>query len=173
MEGRSLTEDEMEAKFIALKEEFFQDLEIKLGESAKIKSISKQVKANQDLNNAQQSVIQNHIIEINDLKEMVENHDQKHTDSNLSIIDLKEKATGFENENAEFRDLIKNQSDTNTAQQEAIENHFSEFDDVKENLEDFGEELVKNQSVIQMKVQAQIANLHSDVPSKYGSFLLI
>ena len=30
MEGRSLTEDEMEAKFIALKEEFFQDLEIKL-----------------------------------------------------------------------------------------------------------------------------------------------
>ena len=43
MEGRSLTEDEMEAKFTALKEEFFQDLEIKLGESAKIKSIENQL----------------------------------------------------------------------------------------------------------------------------------
>ena len=172
MEGRSLTEDEMEAKFTALKEEFFQDLEIKLGESAKIKSISKQVKANQDLNTAQQSVIENHNIEINDLKEMVENHDQKHTDSNLSIIDLKENATGFENEHTEFRDLIKNQSDTNTAQHEAIENNFGEFDDVKENLEDLGEELVKNQSVIQMKIQAQIANLHPPI-SHHGSFLLI
>ena len=30
MEGRSLTEDEIEAKFTAFKEEFFQDLEIKL-----------------------------------------------------------------------------------------------------------------------------------------------
>ena len=43
MEGRSLTEDEMEAKFTALKEEFFQDLEIKLGESAKIKLIENQL----------------------------------------------------------------------------------------------------------------------------------
>ena len=126
----------------------------------------------QDINTAQQSVIQNHVIEFNDLKEMVENHDQKHTDSNLSIIDLKEKATGFENEHAEFRDLIKSQSDTNTAQQEAIENHFGEFDDVKENLEDFGEELAKNQSVIQMKIQAQTANLHPPI-SHHGSFLLI
>ena len=134
--------------------------------------VSKQIKANQDLNTAQKSVIQNHIIEFNDLKEMVENHDQKHTDSNLSIIDLKEKATGFENEHAEFRDLIKSQSDTNTAQQEAIENHFGEFDDVKENLEDFGEELAKNQSVIQMKIQAQIANLHPSI-THHGSFLLI
>ena len=134
--------------------------------------VSKQIKANQDLNTAQKSVIQNHIIEFNDLKEMVENHDQKHTDSNLSIIDLKEKATGFENEHAEFRDLIKSQSDTNTAQQEAIENHFGEFDDVKENLEDFGEELAKNQSVIQMKIQAQIVNLHPSI-THHGSFLLI
>ena len=134
--------------------------------------VSEQIKANQDLNTAQQSVIQNHVIEINDLKEMVENHDQTHTDSNLSIIDLKEKATGFENERAEFRDLIENQSDTNTAQQEAIENHFSDFDDIKENLEDFGEELAKNQSVIQMKIQAQISNLQPPI-SHQGSFLFI
>jgi len=39
MEGRSLTEDKMEAKFTALKEEFFQDLEIKLRKSPQIKSI--------------------------------------------------------------------------------------------------------------------------------------
>ena len=69
MEGRSLTEDEMEAKFTALKEEFFQDLEIKLGK--------------------------------------------------------------------------------------------------------FGEELVKNQSVIQRKIQAQISNLHYPPISHHGSFLLI
>ena len=43
MEGRSLTEDEMEAKFTALKEEFFQELEIKLGKSPKIKSIENQL----------------------------------------------------------------------------------------------------------------------------------
>ena len=43
MEGKSLTEDEMEAKFNALKEEFFQDLEIKLGKSPKIKSIENQL----------------------------------------------------------------------------------------------------------------------------------
>ena len=43
MEGKSLTEDEMEAKFNALKEEFFQDLEIKLGKSPKIKSIEDQL----------------------------------------------------------------------------------------------------------------------------------
>ena len=43
MEGRCLTEDEMEAKFTALKEEFFQDLEIKLGKSPKIKSIENQL----------------------------------------------------------------------------------------------------------------------------------
>ena len=43
MEGRSLTEDEMEAKFTALKEEFFQELEIKLGQSPKIKSIENQL----------------------------------------------------------------------------------------------------------------------------------
>ena len=44
MEARSLTEDEIEAKFTALKQEFFQDLEIKLGESAKIKSIENQLR---------------------------------------------------------------------------------------------------------------------------------
>ena len=43
MEGKSLTEEEMEAKFNALKEEFFQDLEIKLGKSPKIKSIENQL----------------------------------------------------------------------------------------------------------------------------------
>ena len=43
MEGRSLTEDEIEAKFTALKEEFFQELEIKLGKSPKIKSIENQL----------------------------------------------------------------------------------------------------------------------------------
>ena len=43
MEGRSLTENEMEAKFTALKEEFFQDLEIKLGKSPKIKAIENQL----------------------------------------------------------------------------------------------------------------------------------
>ena len=44
MEGRSLTEDELEAKFTALKEEFFQDLEIKLAQSPKIKSIDSQLR---------------------------------------------------------------------------------------------------------------------------------
>ena len=43
MEGKSLTEEEMEAKFNALKEEFFQDMEIKLGKSPKIKSIENQL----------------------------------------------------------------------------------------------------------------------------------
>ena len=43
MEGRSLTEDEIEEKFTALKDEFFQDLEIKLGKSPKIKSIENQL----------------------------------------------------------------------------------------------------------------------------------
>ena len=43
MEGKCLTEDEMEAKFTALKQEFFNELEIKLGKSPKIKAIETQL----------------------------------------------------------------------------------------------------------------------------------
>ena len=65
---------------------------------------------------------------------------------------------------SEVSKQIKANQDLNTTQQSVIQNHIIEFNDLKE--------MVKNQSVIQMKIQAQIANLHPPI-SHHGSFLLI
>jgi len=75
MEGRSLTEGELEAKFTALKEEFFQDLEIKLGKSPRIKSIENQLRDFRNKIGEMTPAIQDNIGKIEELSEdTIEDH---------------------------------------------------------------------------------------------------
>ena len=88
----------------------------------------------------QQDTFENHIDEFNDLQEKVEDQGLKDSEFEGTLHDLTE---DHEEKHTDLKKLIKEQSDVNAAQNVTFDNQITEFNSLKEKVEDFAEEYSK------------------------------
>ena len=110
---------------------------------------------------SQQDTFENHINVFNDLQEKVVDQGLKDSELEDTLHDLKD---DHEEKYTDLKKLIKEQSDVNAAQNVTFDNQITQFNSLKEKVEDFAEEYSKINDTImehtEMKMQEHMDNGH-------------